>query len=98
MKLGDTVSGRYDGVPFVGVLVSFDSSGYAYVDLNEPVVVYGRTRDSLAFGPWERDALKLVASGPELAAEDVSALGSAAMGLVCLRSALTSKESKDPRC
>lgn len=83
--LGDTVRGVYFGVPFTGILSSYDGSGYLYVRFPAPFVepvVYGIRRDGIGIHPdsEERDSLRLVsrpAEAPEVKRAPWQALGGA---------------------
>lgn len=86
-RLGDTVRGTYFGVPFVGILSSYDGSGYVYVNFPAPFtepVVYGIQRDGIGIHPdsEERDSLRLVsrpAEAPAVKLAPFHALGGASL-------------------
>lgn len=79
LSLGDTVAGEYYEVPFVGVVTSFDSSGYVYVRPIERLVVVGLERGEIALDPWQRKSLRLVRRG-EITAADVRAAPAHVLG------------------
>ena len=66
-KIGDTVSGIYHGVKFVGLLSGYDGSGYLYIDFSESITVYGEKRQGVSIGrdSYEYPTLRLV-SRPEV--------------------------------
>lgn len=79
-KLGDTVSGTYHSVAYVGTLTEYDGCGYLYVELASPIVVRGDVRTSVCFSrdSEERDVLRLV-SRPSVS-PTLKSVSNAAMG------------------
>lgn len=71
-KLGDKVSGIYFDVPFTGIIVSVDSTGWCHVKC-EPISVMGSVRTSISLSPSDRvrNPLTIVEAGPELVDGDV---------------------------
>ncbi len=85
MRLGDKVAGNYGDVAIEGTLVAFDGSGYVYVQVANPVTIFGRERTELCFAPYERRQLRVVERGPELSDDDVRELPASCVGGAYLR-------------
>lgn len=83
-RLGDKVGGSYHGVAYTGAMRAYDGSGYLYVVLATPIVVYGVERTELAISPDsdERDSLRRV-SRPDVAPA-VRIISNAALGGACV--------------
>ena len=87
-RLGDTVSGFYMDVPFVGKLVSFTGAGFSVDCKGAPIMVMGRVTDSVWLKNTDsnRAQLRIVAAGPELDEDDV--VYQPGFSMYCLRAGL----------
>lgn len=84
-KLGDTISGEYHGTAFSGVIVAWDGSGCAYVDLSVGIEVYSLRRASICLAPYQQEDIRIEALG-YLRPEDICAAPPSAMGGTYIRS------------